>query len=369
MPSWASAITVGEWGVVTSTSLSASGSGWSGTAPGGSGNYTEVVTAWGGGILNTTGIYRSGSFVSGTFLVLFGGGHNNYAGNELYALGPLDSGTPTWSRINDPTIPAADNVARTGGYPVSRHTYDSLVYLPTQNKMLCIGSPGIYSGGTDSLAADVFDFGTNPASGNPWSTADTGFPTYSGGGIGVINMVSGYDPTTGKAWGLGKGNSQRIGAYTAAAGTWADWAINNPDAASDADGALDYGRSILVHLTATGGVRAVDLRSTPAIYTPTVTGSGPGVSGPIEYDPDGERFVMWPGSGTTVYFLTPSASPYGGGTDWAWTSATPSGGSTPTTETTFGTYGRMRVVSWGASRRALLLMPTESSSIYAYRMG
>src|SRR5213593_285726 len=50
-----------------------------------------VIAAWGGGALDTQ---RSR-------LVLWGGGHADYYGNELYA---FDIPTLTWSRVTDPFV-------------------------------------------------------------------------------------------------------------------------------------------------------------------------------------------------------------------------------------------------------------------------
>lgn len=367
LPSWYGAAASGEWVALPNSTLTSSGAGWSGTAPGGTGNYTTVVTAWGGGVLNTVGVYRSGSFVSGTFLVLFGGGHGDYAGNELYAYGPLEADSPTWSRITDPTIPAADDVSRLGGKPVSRHTYDTLVYLPAQNKMLCIGSPGYYHTGFGFNVADVFDFAVNPGAGNPWGTADTSFPAFNGGGVGPISMISGYDEVNGKAWGLGKGNGQVLGAFNAAAGTWASYSKDNPNGPASAKAGLASSIAKLVFVSGST-VYVQDLDApTSALYTPSITGSAPslGATASLDWDSAGARFVMR-GSGATLHFLTPGANPDAGGDAWAWSSVTPSGGATPAAAVENGTYGRFRMVN--GTLRGALLMAAHNAPISFYKM-
>lgn len=362
LPAWLPA--VGAVANLSSSTLTSSGAGWAGTSPGGTGNYQTVVTAWSGGVLNTVGVYRSGSFVPGKFLCLFGGGHGDYAGNELYAFGPLD-GTPSWSRIIDPTVPGPDDVERSGGYPVSRHSYDTLVYLPSTNQMLCIGCPGYFHTGSNFNVGDLFDFDTNPA-GNPWSTADTDFPAYGGGGAGAINLLSGYDAATGAAWGLGGGNGQKLGRYIPGSG-WSSWDINNPDGPSDSKAAVDPVHTVMVFVTASGAARAIDLRTpTATVYTPSTTGTGPSGRCAVEWDAVGERFVCWPGSGNVFYFLTPPANPYSGGSTWTWTSATATGDSVAT-QTTNGTFGRFRYVV-GSEYRGMLVMPAHNQPISFYRM-
>lgn len=57
----------------------------------------NVVEPWCGGVVNTVGIHdHDGTWIPGTFLVIHGGGHNAYYGNEVYAFGPLESDTPAW---------------------------------------------------------------------------------------------------------------------------------------------------------------------------------------------------------------------------------------------------------------------------------
>lgn len=345
--------------------LATSGAGWSGTSPGTANfDYTGVVRAYSGGVLNTVGIYRSGSFVSGAFLILWGGGHGDYAGNEMYAFGPL-AGTPTWSRIIDPTVPGPDDVARSGGYPVSRHTYDGLIYLPTQNQMLSPSVAGRYSDGGNSNAADVFDFDTNPT-GNPWTTADTDLPNLAGaaGGSGMLDGVSGYDGT--HAWIIGRGNATRLARCTASDKSWSSWSLDNPDMGTDCKAGLAPGLSLMAYTTTTGAVRAIDLRGTPAVFTPTVTGSSPGVDRcAMEWDPVAEQFVVYPGTGKTFYLLTPGADPYSGGDSWAWSTTTPSG-STPPDQNSTGTHGRFRYAAIG-NTRGFVLMPDYDSGVWFWR--
>lgn len=359
LPAWLPA--VGAVANLASSTLTSSGVGWSGTSPGGSSDYQSIVTQWGGGVLNTTGIWRAGAFVPGAFLCLWGGGHGSYAGNEVYAFGPL-AGTPSWSRILDPTVPGVNNTGRSGGYPTARHTFDALVYLESTNQMLCMGVGGRYSDGGSMDLVDLFDFDIDPGSGNPWSAADTSFPAM---GSGVYGLVSAIDAATGAAWGVGRGNSKFMVKYLS--GSWSSWSIDNPITTFASKGAIDSTHTVLAFLESDGTLRAVDLRTpTATVYTPSTTGSGPGVDAVLEWDAAGSRFVAWPGSGNVFYFLTPPADPYSGGSAWAWTSTTASGASVAT-QTASGTFGRFRMVTGGGYRGALL-MPAQNQPISFYRL-
>lgn len=72
-------------------------------------------------------------------LIVFGGGHSDYFGNELYALSLADS---SMSRLNDPGLPLASECSpqtANGTQPGSRHTYDTLLYLEHADRLFVFG--------------------------------------------------------------------------------------------------------------------------------------------------------------------------------------------------------------------------------------
>lgn len=72
-------------------------------------------------------------------LIIFGGGHSDYFGNELYALSLSDS---TMMRLNDPGLPLADDCSfstANGTQAGSRHTYDALLYLEHSDRLWTFG--------------------------------------------------------------------------------------------------------------------------------------------------------------------------------------------------------------------------------------
>jgi hypothetical protein len=244
------------------------------------------------------------------------------------------------------------------GYPVSRHSYDTLVYLPTVNRMLCIGNPAYHRIGFDSLGGtDQFDFGVDPSRTNPWTHNDEGTP-----GWRAIDLVSGYNSATGMAWGLGHGNGTRLRSYHVASNRWAWYAKDHPHAVANSKAAIDPTRNRLVVLGTGGAVCVQDLdRPTSAIYQPRVTGTGPGrLANMLEWDSAGSRFVAWGRSGRSVFFLTPGLEV------WVWSSQTPSAGATPADAVPNGTYGRFRMHE--GSLRGIVLMATASAPICFYKM-
>jgi len=93
-----------------------------------------VISAWSGGAYDSTH-HR---------MWIWGGGHNDYWGNELYA---FNLRTGRWSRETEPSeIPAGGDPAAflnrdplPDGRPAARHTYDGLEYLPDRGALFAHG--------------------------------------------------------------------------------------------------------------------------------------------------------------------------------------------------------------------------------------
>src|SRR3954471_13419609 len=86
--------------------------------PAGNTGPAAVIDAWGGGAFDS---------LRG-LLLLWGGGHGDYGGNEIYA---FDVATLKWSRPWGPepvvtTIPGNCGSTYAGGPPSARHTYGGL---------------------------------------------------------------------------------------------------------------------------------------------------------------------------------------------------------------------------------------------------
>jgi hypothetical protein len=147
---------------------------------------SAVVNAWSGGVLRT-----------GTNqLVLWGGGHSDYGGNEIYTVN-FTNNLATFQRIFGPTLPgvgacpSTDHIASlpatgcvAGGVaPNSRHTYNGLAYIPAHSdasgtnheEMLIIGGSVASGGGSGDNEIWVYDFSAGTwtlLATNPMSTTD-----------------------------------------------------------------------------------------------------------------------------------------------------------------------------------------------------
>ncbi len=156
-------------------------------------------------------------------ILLFGGGHSDYWGNEVWA---WTMSARTWRKMYEPDAlhnvslsacqASVDNTNRPGmwtpsGRPISRHTYDSVEYISHLGLMMAGGS-STYSGANEYLWSDTRPSGSgcyfnspgdvwfyNPNT-NAWSYKGSSQVDKTRVGIGV----SAYDSTTRQVIVLGR---------------------------------------------------------------------------------------------------------------------------------------------------------------------
>ena len=124
-------------------------------------------------------------------LVIWGGGHNDYFGNELYA---LDLGSLSMKRLNDPGLPVTPSTCPEtvagGTQPNSRHTYDGIAYVEHADSMFAFGG-SLASCGSFSTATWMYSFATDQ-----WERRKpTGRIPRADPGV-----VTAYDPVTKKVF-------------------------------------------------------------------------------------------------------------------------------------------------------------------------
>lgn len=137
-----------------------------------------ITEAWNGGVLDSRR----------DRLIIWGGGHDDYYGNELYAVN-LQSSTVV--RLTDPGLPTARNCTESianGTQPNSRHTYDGIEYIENTDELFVFGG---------SLACPIGDFGsdtwTYDFGAGEWQRRNPSGPTP----VGDAGMLTAYDPVTG----------------------------------------------------------------------------------------------------------------------------------------------------------------------------
>lgn len=353
-PSWYASISPGAWGTIAIGTLSASGK----LQTGGGG----VFSAWGGAVLTTQGVYNGTTFVTGPAMVAWGGGHADYPGNEVYAIGGLAS-SPAYYRLRDKSVPDIDNTAANGGGdPVSRHTYQTLAYVGGSNNwMLAMGC--LFRSTDAGTAADIrrFNFGqSDPNTNQPWAARTTlDFPC----------EISCWDSTTNRVWYHGY-TENHVGYYDVAGDSYTSALFKNAIAGTNAHSAIDESRGLWFAVwSGSTSVQGYRLNNGTAndYYTVTTAGTPPasGTNKSIIYDPVDDRFVVYSGNGREIFFLTPpKTSPYAGGNAWTWSSIV-AGGDTPGTSQTNGTFGRFAYVP--SPIRGYLLWNSETQQPIFFR--
>ncbi len=307
------ALKAGQWYEIPGTRLAA-------VAPSPD-TYPNVIRPWSGGAYDT----------KRDRLIVFGGGHGDYNGNEVYAFDMKDF---RWRRLTDPSpFPPGDERNRSGrgahpdGAPVSRHTYDYLEYVPAVDRFFVGGGAGLWwSGQSSDRMTYMLDLDALR-----W-TQHGECPCY-----GIATSAVGPD---GRVWMHGSyGRTAVLAAFDATTSEWTRYAAFHEW--------LGYGRTAEIDplerkyvMIGAGEVRIWDLdhpdRQHAVAETTGATAAEqldyPGAA----YHPGTKAIVVW-GGGADVYALDVARL--------RWTLRTTSGiNTTPPAATRAGTHGRWRYV-------------------------
>ncbi|MGC1485039.1 MAG: Ig-like domain-containing protein [Candidatus Acidiferrum sp.] len=283
---------------------------------------SAVMSAWSGALFDT----------KRNRLIIHGGGHSDYYGNEIYA---IDFNTNPISAVlvKDASHGSAiSNVTSTpeafnDGTPNARHTYNGWVYLPTQDSYLLYGA-GLSADGPFSDGQWLF----SPSNSTWTQQHPTTHPNTAK--TGSIPQHA-YDPVTDTVYFV-EGNASQFWQLNPGTGQWTSLGSSGTACGNDnATSSIDPGRRLYA-CVGNGELYTVSLNSP---YTVTNDTSAPGCStlagtnSPgFAYDPVQQLFVGWAG-GNTVYTYNPAAHSCSAITSY-------SGG--PTTIQPNGTFGRFR---------------------------
>jgi hypothetical protein len=268
-----------------------------------------LIQAWSGGAVDTR---RSR-------LLVWGGGHADYWGNEIYA---LDLPTLSIKRIVEPsptTSQATCASALPDGTPTSRHTYDGLAYIAHADRLFSVDG-SLSPCGFGEPATWTHDF----ASGKWQMVVANSATSTRYGTMAVYDAVSSKvfvkDQTNFFAYSLSTNQYTKLNS-----------AAQNVDYHLSAT--IDTKRRKFVMIG--DGVQVIDLatntmtRMTTSNAPAFVTGQqSPG----IDYDPVADRIVAWHGGGS-VYALNMDSG--------VWTQVATNAGPTAAAPKQ-GTFGR-----WG----------------------
>ena len=337
-----------------------------------------AISAWSGGVADTTK----------NRLLFTGGGHQNYWGNEVYAL-DLNSASASFltvSHINNPTLPAGGVPSCTDDWgspsaippipsaPAARETYGDLAYMSKVNEMWlfggALGTSGCRSTGMWSLDLATLTWTqlnqtlkiTSPTLGNPGNI--TLNPSGVSGSTPTDINYSDYDPNAGTGSGLVYSyiaDADIFASYDPASNTLTSLQWGNLSGQTNfrANGVLDPKRHIFL-IVGQGTLAWFDLNTSPPTFhnpynsaqpssssvfpcipsPPSVdaTAVGNAISPGLAYDSVADRVVGWAG-GNNIYVIDTTQAVSAGTLTCHALTTSPGG---PPAQQTNGTFGRFR---------------------------
>jgi hypothetical protein len=323
-----------------------------------------VIAAW-------CGAAFAGAYGELGALLLTGGGHGDYYGNEVYA---FDAGTRRWARLSEPSPGGPDAAVDydegeyAPGIPLSSHTYQHLQYLPPDwgggpagSLLLLVqyASGKLARGSGRTHAFDLADrrwarFSVNRSSPRVVNQSATTFDAGRRGfwrvpyGGGTIHFL---DPQT-RSW-----SSRRPG--SAGGNNFGIELVCAHDPPHDRLVVVDWSRS--------AGARtwALDLAAPLRWQAVATTGETPPFTSRgmgLEWCPPLACFVACDGSGGHVYRLHPERE---NGAPWRWVREDLGGEPPAIHRGTQGVYNRFR---WAPSLRSFLMVGSSTLPVQAWRL-
>lgn len=232
-----------------------------------------VTAAWGGAAFDT----------KRNVLLVTGGGHGDYGGNEVYEFSLTSM---KWRRATEPSrmreVREGQFVIDGSEAPVSSHTYGGLVYLPNVDRMFKFG--GSYYGSGNSYDKHVYLYDVERRTWARRAEAPRA----------VLSPAVDYDPRTGHV--LVVGNTGLM-SYDPISDTWKVWASRDGDLLINV-GALDLDARRLVVISSRGEMFFYDMQNVGSRQrAPTkVSWRGAGLA----YHAPSRRLVIW-GGGREVW--------------------------------------------------------------------
>lgn len=239
-------------------------------------------------------------------LYVIGGGHADYAGNDVYKLN-LNSETPTWTMLRAPSPSSAiqaDNQSATvpgyayylDGSPTSRHTWENIKVVPERNRVFLFTAGAVWGNGNGTFpVVDAFNLATNSydASG-----------TYASAPLAQAGMMTVRDGA-GNVW--ISTNGSNIYKWTQATATWQFMGSANVydrhggalyDSLRDRVVKLPDTQSQGRYWSATGALGLTYFSMTGAITS--------AASATAVYEPVLDRYLLFPKGTTAVYSVHPT---------------------------------------------------------------
>ena len=280
-------------------------------------------------------------------LMVWGGGHNGYGGNEIYA---FDVNAQRWSRLYDPVAPSRCVVSYSDGSPAAGHTYGFVEYLPNVDRFAAFETGGWCQDGIGFSASWAYDPDPANASWERWP--DNPVAGYA---------QSAYDPVTGRTWVKGNAGQCGLAEFDPLAKSWQVRSSEScysyyPTMVVDPERrlliAIGEGRQWAWDISKSGTLTRINLSTTGD--QSIVNTSAPGLA----YDPVSKKLVGWRG-GADVYALDT------GTMHWTKLPLAVTNAVTPTAANSNGTYGRFRYIP---SKNAFVVVNRVDENVYFYKL-
>jgi hypothetical protein len=299
-----------------------------------------VVDAWAGGFADT----------KRNKLCFWGGGHNDYYGNEVYCLDLVNKTMALLDKASDasgiPNPNTTNSEAMPDGTAGTRHTYGGIAYDPATDNALIEGGgiigPGALSNHTWTLSLA----GLSPGSTGTCCWTDKA-PTISGGSMtSQFGNLLNYDQNTDSffLWTPFQSQQGDLWQYTRSNNTYTHLAAYTnsgiPFMNGFQSGAIDYSRSLFFAIgggkllkvsIASGSTFTVsDMAGTATGCATAVADGYPGV----DFDPVDRTVDVWI-NGNTMYAYNPDTNTCSAET---YASGPPAADTSPTYNGTFGRW-------------------------------
>jgi len=246
-------------------------------------------------------------------LLVFGGGHADYGGNETLAL-PINQAVPAWKLLRPPTQGVGDPTAQsplqgnayyTDGTPSSAHSYGQLQFSALFNRLMRFGATAVYGNGNGNYATvDGFSLDTNT-----WDPAGTWPIPESTFVHTVCTTVKDY---LGNIWHCGNTNG-KLYRFNIADKTWTIFAATGtPGGTINGEMAFvyDWKRHIIFRFPLVSGTTTVagyyDLSTANAQFTQVTLSDPGGFATSLDnccptYCPDRDSYLFMPKQQSSVF--------------------------------------------------------------------
>jgi hypothetical protein len=308
---------------------------------------TAIMGAWSGATLDTVN----------DRLIVLGGGHNDYYGNEVYA---FSLKTLEWSRLNSPSSPVGYTTSGNGGYmpdgaPPILHTYDMLAYVPETNQVLVPAGASSFSNGNQTGARIYYYTWAFNLTTNKW--AQLANNNLTGSTVDIVFHDNSADHML-----YGISSERAFQRYSPATNTWSGLGLGGRLSGYHMTGAIDPMDRFLVAVGSDGGTGFLNVigLATGLVSSPRTSGDltvQNGNSPGFVWDPIAMVFVGWNG-GSTLYTLDPKT--------WHWTVVTLSTGNrvTPPAPAKNGTFGRFQ---YDAAHDVFIVVNDIDQDVYVFK--